>query len=210
MADLFDMKVGGIGFHLTAHMIALAALFVACFAITGYITFRNGSIAESDLDFVPLTLGDPLGAATVSSLYNGVFYEKAYQITVTVEAIVLLNVIGASGVMIPKALVDDLPVGSWVEFAKLETINAQAVDSGPIIVSAPKGSVAGAAGDALFDLALGDSTEVTNLNTTHLGNKALTTATNNSLYLGASDAGIATGVEDSFKVSFLVRSTSPL
>lgn len=44
MADLFDMNVGGVGFHLTSHVIALAALFIACFAIAGYITFRNDSI----------------------------------------------------------------------------------------------------------------------------------------------------------------------
>ena len=52
MADLFDMKVGGLGFHLTAHMIALAALFVACFAITGYITFRDNSVPHSAIDNV--------------------------------------------------------------------------------------------------------------------------------------------------------------
>ena len=50
MADLFDMKVGGLGFHLTAHMIALAALFVACFAITGYITFRDNSVPQTAID----------------------------------------------------------------------------------------------------------------------------------------------------------------
>ena len=50
MADLFDINVGGLGFHLTAHMIALAALFVACFAITGYITFRDESIPDSALE----------------------------------------------------------------------------------------------------------------------------------------------------------------
>ena len=44
MADLFDMRVGGAGWHLTSHLIAIAALFVACFAITGYITFRDDSI----------------------------------------------------------------------------------------------------------------------------------------------------------------------
>ena len=50
MADLFDMKVGGLGFHLTAHLIALAALFVACFAITGYITFRDNSVPQTAID----------------------------------------------------------------------------------------------------------------------------------------------------------------
>ena len=50
MADLFDMKVGGLGFHITSHLIALVALFVACFAITGYITFRDDSIPPKALE----------------------------------------------------------------------------------------------------------------------------------------------------------------
>jgi len=50
MADLFDYKVAGYGFHVTAHLLALAALFVACFAITGYITFRDESIPVKALD----------------------------------------------------------------------------------------------------------------------------------------------------------------
>lgn len=49
MADLFDMNVGGVGFHLTSHVIAIAALFIACFAIAGYITFRDDSIKRSAL-----------------------------------------------------------------------------------------------------------------------------------------------------------------
>lgn len=49
MADLFDMNVGGLGFHLTSHVIAIAALFIACFAIAGYITFRDDSIEERKL-----------------------------------------------------------------------------------------------------------------------------------------------------------------
>ena len=47
MADMFDLNVGGVGWHLTTGLIALVALFVACFAITGYITFRSGSIPAS-------------------------------------------------------------------------------------------------------------------------------------------------------------------
>jgi len=50
MADLFDLRVGGAGWHLTSHLIAIAALFVACFAITGYITFRDESIPVKALD----------------------------------------------------------------------------------------------------------------------------------------------------------------
>lgn len=49
MADLFDIKVGGAGWHVTSHLIALVALFVACFAITGYITFRDDSVPDSAL-----------------------------------------------------------------------------------------------------------------------------------------------------------------
>ena len=47
--DLFDFTVGGAGFHVTAHLIALAALFIACFAIAGYISYRDDSIPDSAL-----------------------------------------------------------------------------------------------------------------------------------------------------------------
>ena len=46
MKDLFDTESQGFGFHVTSHMIALAALFVACFAITGYISFRDVNLAS--------------------------------------------------------------------------------------------------------------------------------------------------------------------
>lgn len=82
MADLFDMKVGGLGFHLTAHMIALVALFVACFAITGYITFRDGSISEKKLDGANfLTAGEAHDAVVTSLAYPG-GSEKWYSLTV--------------------------------------------------------------------------------------------------------------------------------
>ena len=77
MADLFDMKVGGLGFHLTAHMIALAALFVACFAITGYISFRNGTITEDKLDGANfLTDGEAMTSLTMGSLVEKIHYEQ--------------------------------------------------------------------------------------------------------------------------------------
>lgn len=50
MADLFDLRVGGAGWHLTSHLIAIAALFVACFAITGYISFRDDSVPPKALE----------------------------------------------------------------------------------------------------------------------------------------------------------------
>ena len=49
MADLFDVRMGGAGWHITSHIIAIVALFVACFAITGYITFRDDSVPGSAL-----------------------------------------------------------------------------------------------------------------------------------------------------------------
>ena len=50
MADLFDIKMGGVGWHMTSHLIAIVALFVACFAITGYITFRDDSVPITALN----------------------------------------------------------------------------------------------------------------------------------------------------------------
>ena len=44
MVDVFDMNTSGYGFHITSHLIALVALFIACFAIAGYINFRTNSI----------------------------------------------------------------------------------------------------------------------------------------------------------------------
>jgi len=49
MADLFDVSIGGVGWHFTSHLIALAALFIACFAIAGYIHFRDDSVPDSAL-----------------------------------------------------------------------------------------------------------------------------------------------------------------
>ena len=38
------------GLHITSHIVAIVALFVACFAITGYIAFRDTSIPDSALE----------------------------------------------------------------------------------------------------------------------------------------------------------------
>lgn len=50
MADMFDFNVGGAGWHFTSHLVALAALIIACFAIAGYISFRDDSIPTKALD----------------------------------------------------------------------------------------------------------------------------------------------------------------
>jgi len=77
MADLFDVKVGGAGWHLTSHLIAIVALFVACFAITGYISFRDDTVPGSalkdhDADFEDLTAD--------SLALGGVAMERFYEI----------------------------------------------------------------------------------------------------------------------------------
>ena len=41
MAKLLDFSLGGSGWDITSHVIAIVALFVACFAITGYISYRK-------------------------------------------------------------------------------------------------------------------------------------------------------------------------
>ena len=58
--NLFDVNIGGAGFHVTSHLIALAALFIACFAIAGYVSFRDDSIPgkalKDDIDSQSLNL----------------------------------------------------------------------------------------------------------------------------------------------------------
>ena len=50
MPDLFDVNIGGLGWHIATALVALAALFVACFAIMGYITFRDNSVPLDALE----------------------------------------------------------------------------------------------------------------------------------------------------------------
>lgn len=91
MVDLFDIKVGGAGWHITSHLIALVALFVACFAIAGYITFRDDSVPGKalkdhdvdvkDIDANTLTLSGA-GTATIdfltlSNILSGTFVTPA-------------------------------------------------------------------------------------------------------------------------------------
>ena len=50
MADLFDMNVSGVGWHVPIAMVAVAALLIACFAITGYISFQDDSIPSAAME----------------------------------------------------------------------------------------------------------------------------------------------------------------
>jgi hypothetical protein len=49
MADMFDINIPGLGWHIPIALIALAALFIACFAVTGYISYRDDSIPTNAL-----------------------------------------------------------------------------------------------------------------------------------------------------------------
>ena len=75
MADLFDVNVAGYGFHVTSHIIAIAALFIACFAIAGYITFRSDSIPDralknkGDVQGETIRIALPVNAAAHNDVY---------------------------------------------------------------------------------------------------------------------------------------------
>lgn len=131
MADLFDMKVGGLGFHLTAHMIALAALFVACFAITGYITFRDGSISEKKLSGGNYLLeGESLGAATATSLSMGNMIIKTY--TKTYDGAIAVRTAGGGDSLGNFGIV--LPIGCIILDGYVQVETVQDVQLGALIL----------------------------------------------------------------------------
>lgn len=47
--DLFDISAGGHGFHISSHLIAVLALFIAIFAIAGFSMFRSNSVPDKAL-----------------------------------------------------------------------------------------------------------------------------------------------------------------
>lgn len=110
MADLFDMKVGGAGWHVTSHLIALVALFVACFAITGYISFRDNSIDRDALKYGPDEEG-------VLDLQGGVY---TYRKVVNVPAATTDDGDGDALVQIPL----DLPAGVSIISGTLMALSA--------------------------------------------------------------------------------------
>lgn len=118
MKDLFNTESQGFGFHVTSHMIALAALFVACFAITGYISFRNESIEKKILDFTPLTINDELGNATVESLNYAGLTKKVYFEEVTIPA-ETASAVGNAETSFAKLKLEKIPEGSIIGLAVL-------------------------------------------------------------------------------------------
>lgn len=115
MADLFDVSVGGVGWHFTSHLIALAALFIACFAIAGYITFRDNSIPGDalkdqdvdleDIDASTLTLSGALNVSGASTLAGGY---------------------GTTAIKIPADGALTFSTPSFVDFSSIQALTAQA------------------------------------------------------------------------------------
>ena len=89
MADLFDMNVAGYGFHLTNHVLALVALIVACFAITGYISFRNASVPgkalKSDHQMESVLVDFPVNTTTLNRDFK--LSQPANTVLVSIETI---------------------------------------------------------------------------------------------------------------------------
>jgi hypothetical protein len=115
MADLFDMRVGGAGWHITSHLIAIAALFVACFAIAGYITFRDDSIPAKALD----NSGNADQDITVNDI------TATGDVTVSGKS-TLAGGYGTTAIQIPAdgALTFNTP--SFVDFSNIQALTAQA------------------------------------------------------------------------------------
>lgn len=123
MADLFDLKVGGLGFHMTAHLLAIIALFVACFAITGYISFRDDSI---DRD----ALKDGEGA-------------RLYDAIVDLEGVTVVN--GTDAVVLKQ--IATIPSDTFITSVRMECVElatAAELQLG-LAVSATAGTVSGTA-----------------------------------------------------------------
>lgn len=212
MADLFDVSVGGVGWHFTSHLIALAALFIACFAIAGYITFRDNSIPGDalkdqdvdveDIDASTLTLS---GNATVSGTINtpmGIIAPTLAAVTVGAGAFSPLNLVSntyyivtgtltASACVLPTGTVGDVIVIEWVSGTQGElavangaavTFTCPSTHSSFELNSSYIKAIASAATNGAALLALEYDFEVAD------------TATDNVLTLtGATDAGPGTG-----------------
>ncbi len=128
MADLFDVNAAGAGFHITSHMIAIIALFVACFAITGYITFRDDSIGDEKLKDA-----SPGGVLT----RTGDFYEYRNTLTLSTLANVAGDVAADLGLF--------LPAGAQLINGRLQTLVAGSVTANAVLVGTPGATAVGAA-----------------------------------------------------------------
>ena len=101
MDDIFNLTSGGLGWHLTAHLIAIAALLIACFAILGYIKFKDESIPGSalkdegvdlsNIDADTLTLTGNATANSIASNVGALGMAGTYATTLTADATLTAN-----------------------------------------------------------------------------------------------------------------------
>lgn len=139
----FDVN-GPLGFHITGHLLALVGLIVACFAITGYITFRDNSIngkalkhgtipgsalADSNVNFEQVQLdglswGDESGAGTGRPhlRYTSGFYVAGA--TTIANNVRFLTSSIAGDQTIPNRVT--IPAGAWVTKAILTNVTVMA------------------------------------------------------------------------------------
>jgi len=122
MADLFDYKVAGYGFHVTAHLLALVALFVACFAITGYISFRDESI---DVDKLNILNSDR--DVSVVSITHAAGQEKWYY--QTVETLAAATHANDDSIAL---LATGLPVGAVVVDTFMQVLTVSTLNLGAL------------------------------------------------------------------------------
>ncbi len=174
MADLFDFKVGGLGFHITAHMIAIAALFVACFAITGYISFRDDTVPGSALKDQDADLED----VTLTSInHNGGITEKVYTVVI-------------DGALAARSAGDD----SIALFASGFTTGMHVVESGMEVLTATNADL----GALTIEIGTAANCAVDNTGGTAIANAATLAATN---VVGSDYTAYATGHTADFSFS---------
>lgn len=142
--DLFDVSVGGAGFHFTSHLIALVALFIACFAIAGYVMFRNDSIPASalkdgdpdfdDINATSLTLSGDL------SVSGNSYVEQANPVNHTTTAytashgdFIISNNIAPAAITLPAATKGS--VVRWM--SAVGNTTALVINSSPTLSTAP-------------------------------------------------------------------------
>lgn len=138
--DIFDINVGGVGFHMTSHLIALAALVIACFAIAGYIHFRGDSIPASALKDETETL------TKQGETWR---FEKTYTTTTGDLVTAAGNVVLVTGLVLPA---DAIVVGARTSTITASgTITAAGVGQSFDLVSANRDTTVGNAIDADAD-----------------------------------------------------------
>jgi len=122
--SLGDFTIGGPGWHITAHLVAVVALVVACLAISGHITFRDDSIAGSKLKDHAANFED----VTLTSMTTAAGQEKWYFASVGPLAAATHDDDDSIAL-----LATGLPVGAVVVDSFMQVVTASTLDLGALI-----------------------------------------------------------------------------